>query len=55
MSADALPYTLLIIPAEFTIGGLWVLWLADLRGSAKVSVPDEGLAKGLLFATAVPT
>lgn len=28
MSADALPYTLLIILAEFTIGGSWVLWLA---------------------------
>ncbi len=39
MSADALPYTLLIILAEFTIGGLWVLWIADLRDNRSEFVP----------------
>src|SRR3989304_4393418 len=42
MSADALPLTLLIIFAEFTIGGLWVLWLADLRGAAAASFVEFG-------------
>ena len=42
MSADALPLTLLIIFAEFTIGGLWVLWLADLRGAAAASFVKFG-------------
>src|SRR3989304_2587558 len=50
MSADALPLTLLIIFAEFTIGGLWVLWLADLRGTAAASFVKFGAA--LVFATA---
>lgn len=50
MSADALPYTLLIIFAEFTIGGLWVLWLADLRGAAAASFVKFGA--GLVFVTA---
>ncbi len=50
MSADALPYTLLIIFAEFAIGGLWVLWLADLRGTAAASFIKFGA--GLVFVTA---
>lgn len=50
MSADALPYTLLIILAEFTIGGLWVLWLADMRGTAAASFIKFGAA--LVFVTA---
>jgi hypothetical protein len=50
MNADALPYTLLIIFAEFTIGGLWVLWLADLRGTAAASFIKFGA--GLVFVTA---
>lgn len=53
MSAEALPYTLLIIFAEFTIGGLWVLWLADLRGSAAASFVKFGA--GLVFVTAALT
>jgi hypothetical protein len=53
MSADALPYTLLIIFAEFTIGGLWVLWLADLRGAAAASFVKFGAA--LVFVTAALT
>jgi hypothetical protein len=50
MSADALPLTLLIIFAEFTIGSLWVLWLADLRGTATPSFIKFGAA--LVFVTA---
>src|SRR3972149_1096161 len=46
MSADALPLTLLIIFAEFTIGGLWVLWLADLRGAAAASLLKVGAGAG---------
>src|SRR3990172_6529301 len=53
MSADALPLTLLIIFAEFTIGGLWVLWLADLRGAAVASFVKFGA--GLVFVTAALT
>ena len=53
MSADALPLTLLIIFAEFTIGGLWVLWLADLRGAAAASFVKFGA--GLVFVTAALT
>lgn len=37
MNAQALPYTLLILLVEFTIGGLWVVWLAHLRGQAAAS------------------
>ncbi len=37
MSVEALPYTLLILLAEFTVGGLWVLLAADLRGSVAQS------------------
>lgn len=32
MSVDALPYTVLLVLAEFTIGGLWVLWGTQVRG-----------------------
>jgi hypothetical protein len=53
MSADALPLTLLIIFAEFTIGGLWILWLADLRGAAAASFVKFGA--GLVFVTAAFT
>jgi len=48
MSADTLPYTLLIILAEFTIGGL--LYIA-----MTLVLAGEVMAKGLLFVTAVPT
>jgi hypothetical protein len=50
MSADALPLTLLILFVEFTAGGLWVLWLADLRGAAAASFVKFGAA--LVLATA---
>lgn len=50
MSAEALPLTLLILFVEFTVGGLWVLWLADLRGAAAASFVKFGAA--LVFVTA---
>jgi hypothetical protein len=53
MSADALPYTLLIILVEFTVGGLWVLWLAQLRGTAALSFIRFGAA--LVFVAAALT
>jgi hypothetical protein len=37
MSAEALPHTLLILLIELTIGGLWVLWAAQLRGKSAES------------------
>lgn len=53
MSVEALPYTLLILLAEFTIGGLWVLLAADLRGSVAASFVKFGA--GLLVITAAFT
>src|SRR3989304_239746 len=53
MSADALPLTLLIIFAEFTIGGLGVLGRAGLRGAAVASFVKFGA--GLVFVTAALT
>src|SRR3990172_5950948 len=53
MSAEALPYTLLILVGEFAIGGLWVLWLADLRGQAAASFIKFGA--GLTFVAAALT
>lgn len=44
MNAQALPYTLLILLAEFTVGGLWVLWLADIRGRSAASFLRFGAA-----------
>ncbi len=44
MSAEALPHVLLIVLAEFTIGGLWVLWLAHLRGQSAASFVKFGAA-----------
>jgi len=42
MSVEALPYTVLILLAEFTIGGLWVLLAADMRGSVARSFVKFG-------------
>jgi len=53
MSAEALPYTLLILLAEFAIGGLWVLWTADLRGAVVQSFTKFGA--GLVFVSAALT
>ncbi|HET8944067.1 MAG TPA: hypothetical protein VFO59_04735 [Dehalococcoidia bacterium] len=37
MSAEALPYTLLVLLAELTVGGLWVLLAAQWRGASAES------------------
>ncbi|TMB99355.1 MAG: hypothetical protein E6J42_03795 [Chloroflexi bacterium] len=37
ISAAALPYTLLILFVELTVGALWVLWVAHLRGKSAAS------------------
>jgi len=37
MSADALPYTLLILAVELAVGCLWVLWAAHIRGTSAES------------------
>lgn len=50
MSADALPYTLLLLLAEFTTGGLWVLWGADLRGGVVRSYVKFGAILTLVSA-----
>src|SRR2546428_3783251 len=44
MNAQALPYTLLILLVEFTVGGLWVVWLAHLRGRSASSFIKFGAA-----------
>ncbi len=50
MNAQALPYTLLILLAEFTIGGLWVVWLAQLRGQSAASFIKFGAATVFVMA-----
>jgi hypothetical protein len=44
MSAESLPYTLVILLVEFTIGSLWVLTLATARGNAAPSFIKFGAA-----------
>ena len=44
MSVEALPLTLLILLGELTIGGIWVLVAADLRGSVAKSFIKFGTA-----------
>jgi len=44
MSAEALPHTLLILLVELTVGGLWVLWAADVRGKSAASFIKFGAA-----------
>jgi len=53
MNAQALPYTLLILLVEFTIGGLWVIWLAHLRGHSAASFIKFGA--GTVFVMAAFT
>lgn len=53
MSAEALPYTLAILLVEFTIGGLWVLVLAQSRGYLAPSFVKFG--GGLVFVMAAFT
>ena len=44
ISAQALPFTLLIVLVEFTVGGLWVLWAAHIRGESAASFVKFGAA-----------
>jgi hypothetical protein len=50
MNAQALPYTLLILLVEFTIGSLWVVWLAHLRGQSAASFIKFGAATVFVMA-----
>jgi hypothetical protein len=50
ISAEALPFTLLIVLVEVTVGGLWVLWAAHLRGQSAPSFVKFGA--GLVFVMA---
>lgn len=50
ISAEALPFTLLIVLAELTIGGLWVLWAAHARGQSAASFIKFGA--GMVFVMA---
>ena len=50
MNVDALPFTLLILLAEFAIGGLWVLVASDLRGMVAKSFVKFGAALILVMA-----
>ena len=50
MNVDALPFTLLILLAEFAIGGLWVLVASDLRGMVAKSFVKFGAGLTLVMA-----
>ena len=50
ISAQALPFTLLIVLVEFTVGGLWVLWAAHLRGQSAPSFVKFGAGMVLVMA-----
>src|SRR2546422_11519180 len=53
ISAQALPFTLLIVLVEFTVGGLWVLWAAHVRGQSAASFVKFGA--GMVAGVAVLT
>lgn len=53
ISAEALPFTLLIVLVEFTVGGLWVLWAAHVRGQSAASFIKFGA--GMVFVMAALT
>jgi hypothetical protein len=50
ISAEALPFTLLIVLVEVTIGGLWVLWAAHLRGQSAASFVKFGAGMTVVMA-----
>lgn len=50
ISAEALPFTLLIVLVEVTIGGLWVLWAAHLRGQSAASFIKFGAGMTVVMA-----
>ncbi|TMF12294.1 MAG: hypothetical protein E6I38_03580 [Chloroflexi bacterium] len=53
ISAQALPFTLLIVLVEFTVGGLWVLWASHIRGESAASFVKFGA--GMVAVMAVLT
>jgi len=53
ISAQALPFTLLIVLVEFTVGGLWVLWASHVRGQSAASFVKFGA--GMVAVMAVLT
>jgi len=63
MSSEALPYTLLLVLVEFTIGGLWVMVMSHARGNAAPSFVKFGAALTAVMAaitfwvssTSIPT
>jgi hypothetical protein len=50
MSPESLPYALLILLVEFTIGGLWVLYFSQARGQSAASFVKFGAALTALMA-----
>ena len=50
VSSEALPYTLLILLVELTIGGVWVLWAAHWRGKSAESFIKFGAATAVIAA-----
>lgn len=50
ISAEALPFTLLIVLGEVTIGGLWVLWAAHIRGQSAASFVKFGAGMTVVMA-----
>jgi hypothetical protein len=50
ISAEALPFTLLIVLVELTVGGLWVLWAAHIRGQSAASFVKFGAGMVLVMA-----
>ena len=50
MSPESLPYALLIVLVEFTVGGFWVLALCDARGNAASSFIKFGAVLTLIMA-----
>jgi hypothetical protein len=50
ISAEALPFTLLIVLVELTVGGLWVLWAAHIRGKSADSFIKFGAGMTVVLA-----
>jgi hypothetical protein len=50
MSPESLPYALLILLVEFTIGGLWILYFSQVRGQSAASFIKFGAATTTVMA-----
>jgi hypothetical protein len=50
MSPESLPYALLILLVEFTIGGLWVLYFSQARGQSAASFVKFGAVTTTIMA-----